>query len=147
VTDDDDVVGPRVAAALVDILVIVALFFVLGLTVGEAEGEDAGFSVVLGTGATLAWIALGLLYYFATEAVWGRTLGKRLLGLRVARTDGRRAGAGAIAVRTLLRVVDVLPVLYLVGFAVLLTAGKGWQRIGDLAAGTAVVRAAASDPR
>jgi hypothetical protein len=52
----------------------------------------------------------------------------------------RPPGAGPIAIRTVLRIVDVLPFMYLIGFTVLLTAGKGRQRRGDVAADTAVAR-------
>ena len=57
--------------------------------------------------------------------------------LRVVRADGRPAGMGEVAVRTVLRVIDN----YLVGLIVMLATGERRQRIGDLAAGTIVVDA------
>jgi uncharacterized RDD family membrane protein YckC len=98
------------------------------------------FTVQLGGIATLIWVALAFVYYFVTESRWARTLGKRLLGLRVERLNGSAPASGAIVARTLLRAIDVLPVFYLIGFMVVLSAGKGRQRLGDLAAGTVVVR-------
>jgi uncharacterized RDD family membrane protein YckC len=86
----------------------------------------------------LLWAALSLLYYFASEAMTGRTLGKRLLGLRVAAADGGRAGAGQIAVRTIFRLLDGIG-FYLVGLVVILASGRRRQRLGDLAARTTVV--------
>ena len=71
---------------------------------------------------------------FVLVGIWG------VLGLRVVRRDGSVPGAGPIAVRTVLRIVDALPFMYLIGFTVLLTAGKGRQRLGDMAADTAVAR-------
>jgi uncharacterized RDD family membrane protein YckC len=44
-----------------------------------------------------------------------------------------------VAVRTILRIVDSLPAFYLLGFIVVV-ASKEKQRIGDMAAGTVVVR-------
>jgi uncharacterized RDD family membrane protein YckC len=140
VTDDTDVVGRRIAAALIDLVVVFGLFLVLGFTIGESETSDASFSVELGGPATIVWIVLGLLYYFGTEAAWGRTLGKLILGLRVLRLDGGRAGGRPVAIRTAMRAIDVLPFLYLVGFVVLMSTGKGHQRLGDMAAGTLVAR-------
>lgn len=68
----------------------------------------------------------------------GRTLGKRMLGLRVLMSDGRPVGWGPSLIRNLLRVVDGLPGAYTVGLAsVLLT--RDFQRLGDIVAGTLVV--------
>jgi hypothetical protein len=85
-------------------------------------------------------LALG--YYFVLEAWAGQTVGKRLLSLRVLHAGGARPSARAVAIRTLLRMVDWLPLLYLAGFITMLATGKHRRRIGDLAARTAVTRAA-----
>ena len=87
------------------------------------------------------FLAIALLYYFALEASIGQTLGKRALGLRVSRTGGVRPSVWAVAGRTLLRIIDWLPAMYLVGFITMMATGTRRQRIGDLAAGTAVTRA------
>lgn len=139
-TDPTDVLGRRVGAALLDIVVLGVLFVILGLLIGDTNTEGSSASVNLSGGPALLFFALSLLYYFIPEATSGRTLGKRLLGLRVVREDGGAAGAGAVAGRTLLRVVDSLPLFYLVGFVAILATGKRRARIGDLAAGTRVVR-------
>jgi hypothetical protein len=68
-------------------------------------------------------------------------VGKLLLGLRVVRTDGSWPSVVVIAARTLLRVVDWLPFLYLVGFIAMLATGARRQRLGDLAARTGVAQA------
>src|SRR6266508_5955213 len=101
-----DVLGRRISAALIDLVLLTVLFIVLGLTIGESSTEGGSASVNLsGAGAAL-YGALVLLYYFAFEAAIGQTVGKRLLALRVVRIDGSRPSATAIAVRTLLRIVD-----------------------------------------
>jgi len=111
---------------------------IMGVTVGETS-TAGGFYVSLHGWWFIAFLALALLYYFALEAATGQTVGKRMLGLRVSGA-GERASVGAVAGRTLLRVVDWLPVLYLVGFVTMLVTGARRQRVGDLAAGTSVVR-------
>ncbi len=69
----------------------------------------------------------------------GRTPGKRWTGLRVVKKGGTPVGFVASALRNILRIVDSLPGFYLVGIlSVLFTANN--QRLGDLAAGTLVVR-------
>ena len=69
----------------------------------------------------------------------GRTPGKRLSGLRVVLAGGRPIGLVASALRNILRVIDVLPGVYLVGMLSIFITAKN-QRIGDLAAGSLVVR-------
>ena len=137
-TGQEDVLGLRIAAALIDLVLLAGLFVIMGATVGETS-TTGGFYVSLNGWWLVAFVALALLYYFALEAVTGQTVGKRVLGLRVTRA-GERASVGAVAVRTLLRVVDGLPVLYLVGFITMMATGARRQRLGDLAAGTSVVR-------
>jgi len=56
---------------------------------------------------------------------------------------GGKPSAGAIAIRTLARIVDGL-CFYAVGFIALLATGRRRQRVGDLAAKTHVVRASAT---
>jgi uncharacterized RDD family membrane protein YckC len=79
-------------------------------------------------------------YAMVLEWRWhGQTVGKRLLGLRVMDLRGLRLHFSQIAIRNLLRAVDSLPLLYLVGgLAVLIN--RHAQRLGDIAANTVVVR-------
>jgi uncharacterized RDD family membrane protein YckC len=86
-------------------------------------------SVLLaGWGWDVAWEVLG----------GGRTPGKRLAGLRVVQLDGGQVGLPGSLVRNLLRAVE-LPLAY--APAILAVAlGARRQRLGDLVAGTLVVR-------
>jgi len=79
-------------------------------------------------------------YGIVLEWRWrGQTIGKRLFGLRVVDAQGLRLQFSQVALRNLLRLVDALPILYLVGGAAgLLT--RRCQRLGDLAANTVVAR-------
>jgi hypothetical protein len=92
---------------------------------------------------SVAILTVSLLYFFLCEAVWGRTLGKRLLGLRVLMRDGSPATAKAVALRTLTRIVEDGPI----GLAVFLASGKRRGRFGDLLGGTIVARPAPGLPR
>ena len=79
-------------------------------------------------------------YYVAFEALYdGQTPGKRALGLRVVRTGGGGVDVGASAARNLIRFVDFLPFGYFVGM-ISVIANQRNQRLGDLVAGTIVVR-------
>jgi len=131
----------RIAAALVDIVLLTGLLVIMSVTVGTftVGGGNVDFHVD-GVWA-LVYAALLLVYFFTLEAAAGQTVGKCLLGLRVVGTDGSRPSAAAIAGRTVLRIVDGLPLLYLAGFITMMATGRRRQRLGDLAAGTAVTRA------
>jgi uncharacterized RDD family membrane protein YckC len=136
-----EVIGRRIGAALLDLLVLAVVFTAVGIATGGASSGDGHVDVQTGTGGTLLFLALALAYYVAFEATSGQTLGKRALGVRVVRRGGGPAGLGPVIARTLLRVVDGLPFLYLVGFVCMLATGGRAQRLGDIAAGTQVVRA------
>jgi uncharacterized RDD family membrane protein YckC len=136
----EDLLGRRSGAALIDVALLTGVFVIFGLTVGEISTEGGVYATLSGAWS-LAYLAVVVAYYFVLEVAVGQSVGKRLLGLRVMRADGSRPSVAAIAVRTLLRLVDWLPFLYLVGFIAMLATGVRRQRLGDLAAKTSVARA------
>jgi uncharacterized RDD family membrane protein YckC len=78
-------------------------------------------------------------YFALFEAYWhGQTPGKRAMKLRVIKDSGRQITLFEALARNLLRVVDYLPSLYLVGVITMLCNRRN-QRLGDLVAGTLVV--------
>lgn len=126
----------RVLAGIIDLMVVLAGALVIGYAAGltGAEYGKAGLAMW----AVIAGWALS--YYFA-ESGGGQTLGKWLMKIRVVGgLDGKPAGMGDIAVRTVLRLIDGL-FLYLVGLIVMLVTGERRGRLGDLAAGTMIVSA------
>lgn len=79
-------------------------------------------------------------YFIFCEWRWkGQTPGKKMMGIQVMDAEGLRLQFSQIVIRNLMRVVDQLPLLYLVGgiAAVLHSQGK---RLGDLVANTIVIR-------
>ncbi|MFH1467712.1 MAG: RDD family protein [Pseudomonadota bacterium] len=91
--------------------------------------------------AVLGILASAWLYPVVFELAWrGRTPGKHLLGLQVTDAQGRPPTATAVAVRNLLRRVDLLPGAGLVGLIVA-ARDPAHRRVGDLVAGTVVVGA------
>ena len=69
----------------------------------------------------------------------GKTIGKHVVGIRVMDERGLRLQPSQVLIRNLVRFVDALPMYYAVGGAVCLFSKRS-QRLGDLAAGTVVVR-------
>ncbi len=133
--------GFRVLAVLLDSVIMAAMFAVAGMWVARRLGgaTESGFSLQGKPALEAMGIALaaGFLYLWLAEAIFGATLGKALMGIRVRRKDGGACGVGPALIRNLLRIVDGLGV-YLVGFVTAL-ASKSRQRLGDMAAGTVVV--------
>jgi len=130
----------RIFALLIDSCVI-GVLLMAGLTIianiGFVSRTMAGF---------LQFVAVFLIQwgYFVTMEVTtgGQSVGKKVLGLRVMRSDGMRILFFHSTIRNLFRVVDSLPVFYLVGGLACLHS-QLLRRLGDHAAGTVVVR----DPR
>lgn len=93
-----------------------------------------------GAASIAAYFIISIGYPVVLEWSWrGQTLGKRLLRLRVMDEQGLRLEFNQVVIRNLLRLVDSLPALYLVGGLACLISGRA-QRLGDLAANTIVVR-------
>ena len=141
--------GSRTAAALLDVLLIQAVLAVLlvlsgllgiwGSTHPTAARSESGWLLVLLYFA----VNFALLAYFGLfEALAaGRTPGKRLLGIRVVMETGRPVTAGAVGVRTLLRLVDTFfPLAPFLPGMVAIAFHPHHKRLGDMAAGTVVVR-------
>lgn len=116
--------------ALQLILALLAALVTLAL-IGGGIG-DALFAIAL--------FAVLYLYDVLFEVLAsGRTPGKRVTQLRVVREQGAPVDLRASAIRNLLRLVDALPSVYLVGLLSIVLTSRN-QRLGDLAAGTLVIR-------
>jgi uncharacterized RDD family membrane protein YckC len=129
-------VGSRFAALLVDLL-LQSLVFVVLIVVLVAAGAG-GYAA----DAIVAVVVFAMLFGYPVAfelGAGGRTPGKRWSNLRVVCDDGSPVTFRASALRNILRLVDILPGLYLVG-TVAIFVTRNNQRLGDLAAGTLVVR-------
>jgi uncharacterized RDD family membrane protein YckC len=114
-------------------VVMTVLRFLLGVVQILSPDIAAAISVFL-----YFFITIG--YAIVTEYWWrGQTLGKRVVRLRVVDAEGMRLEFSQIVIRNLLRVVDSLPIFYLVGGASAFLSRKA-QRLGDIAANTVVIR-------
>jgi len=88
----------------------------------------------------VGFFTIYIIYASLTEWLWrGQTLGKRVMGLRVVDARGLRLEPSQVIVRNLMRFLDGLPLLYLVG-GIACVLNRHRQRLGDIAAGTVVVR-------
>lgn len=141
-------IASRCIAAAIDtlillvmqIIVYLTLVAVLIVTLGELpdpEGSAIGWIIaILG----LIGFALFWGYYIFFELRWnGQSPGKRRMRLRVVRTDGMPITFSESLIRNLVRLIDFLPAYYGLGLIVMFVNSQA-RRLGDLAAGTLVVR-------
>jgi uncharacterized RDD family membrane protein YckC len=145
-------IGSRFMAIAVDGLIQGAIMLGLGAVFGlgaalltfslrDAIGQSSGVFLVVGVAiGVLLIFALGWGYFIFFELIWnGQTPGKRAVGIRVLTARGEPVTLVHSLVRNLLRLVDMLPSAYMVGVISILVTPRS-QRLGDLAAGTIVVR-------
>ncbi len=140
-------VGSRVLAALTDLAICFGTLLVVLVAVAVLDPSDGSSS-----GLSASWAMAFLIlvqfvilwgYYVLFEGLMdGQTPGKRIHRLRVVREGGFSVTFAVSAVRNLVRIVDMQPVFfYLAGLGSILITRRG-QRLGDVVAGTLVVREA-----
>lgn len=151
--------GPavRLVAVLIDQAVLFAAMAVVFVMLAVAFGVSAVSGFESGSAIFLFLLILAIFlfnwaYFLLLE--WfsrGRTVGKMALGLRVVSLDGAALHFSQVAVRNLLRAADMMPVylvaggfqlmpIYAVGALSMILNFRTFQRLGDLAAGTIVIR-------
>ncbi|HWO90387.1 MAG TPA: RDD family protein [Methylomirabilota bacterium] len=131
--------GTRGIAQILDLLIVtgllVAVFFFAAAAAAGTRSDVVGTLIDL-FGAFI--VIFG--YFWISEAIFsGQTLGKRALRLRVVGDRGEPLTWVQAGIRNVIRIVDFLPYGYGVGVVVLFANGRG-KRLGDLAAGTIVVK-------
>jgi uncharacterized RDD family membrane protein YckC len=137
-------IGSRFVALLVDyliwsagILVLVLLYTYLLPGIGAFSKISMQWAVAL---RIFIFFLLNWGYFTLFEAFWnGRTPGKRVARIRVIQRSGQAIGLFESMARNLIRYVDQIPFFYAVG-VITMFATRQHQRLGDLAAGTLVVR-------
>ena len=131
-------IGSRALAACVDLLLInLALGVITALSIALLSVTSFRLA-----GALLPLAPLVAIIGYSTlfETIWdGRTPGKRLLKLQVIKLDGAPIDIGTAFLRSLIRVIEVVATIGIVPI-VMVFADRKHQRLGDLVAGTAVVR-------
>src|SRR5437763_4623231 len=131
--------GARFLARGLDTLVQLAAVMALAMVAAAADSGGGG-STALVIVSLVAVFAIIFVYPALTEALWrGRTLGKAATGLRVVTREGAPIRFRHAAIRSAMFVVDGLLAGPSVGVLCLLLSRDN-QRLGDIVAGTIVVR-------
>jgi len=132
-------IGTRFIACLLDLLVILAVMLIM-LIVLLFAGWGAYIEGMFAEGALMIAVFIAVQFlllwgYFAFFELWtnGQTPGKKSQKLRVVKDGGGGVTFTEVAIRNLLRVIDLPAGIFCMFFT------KKWQRLGDLAAGTVVI--------
>lgn len=137
--------GSRASAFIIDqlilmtvnILVLIVLFIIM-------SGSPALplFTEMNSLPLAITIIALFIInwgYFFALEFFsGGRTIGKKLIGIRVIQDNGHSITLLSSFIRNLIRIIDSLPTAYFLGIIMVFFHSKH-KRLGDVVAGTIVV--------
>jgi uncharacterized RDD family membrane protein YckC len=136
-------IGSRATAQIVDWIILGLLnftIFFISIKVDETLFEEiSGFSNYL-------WAIVIILFFLLTWGYFafyeffnsGRTIGKWLMGIRVIQDNGQTITFMSSFIRNLLRIVDFLPGMYLLGI-LMIFFHPNHKRVGDLVAGTVVI--------
>jgi uncharacterized RDD family membrane protein YckC len=135
-------VGERVLAYLIDIVIIAAYYIVVYYIIGTLLNVDRFINTMdrWNVIAIHSVISLPVLFYtlLLESFLEGQTIGKKLIKIKVIKIDGYQAGFGDYLVRWLFRIVEVTGIMGIIGLITLIV-NKKTQRLGDIAAGTAVI--------
>ena len=130
-------IGPRLAAQVIDGIILLILYFIVGgLMFGSFTFQvygDQAYSFMA------VYFLLTFLYFTILEGISGATVGKSLVKIKVVREDGSMCSFGTALIRNILRIVDALPFLYILGMVLIARSDKK-QRLGDRLAKTVVVK-------
>lgn len=123
----------RIGAFLIDIFIFWSIAMIVGIFYGKPHEEGIGYS--LNGLPALAMFLVGFFLWPISEGIWGQTIGKRLLNLKVVTDDFQPIGMGQAFGRFILGFLDYI---FLIGLIIAAT-NKQNKRIGDMAAKTIVV--------
>ncbi|MFQ5640754.1 MAG: RDD family protein [bacterium] len=132
-------IGDRVLALFIDYVILAgyaigAVFFVSLLRTAGLT-SDNGF-IALWVVLSLPFLCYDLLCEIFMD---GQSFGKKALKIKVVKIDGAQPGIGDYFLRWIFRIIDILVLYGSVAIITILINGKG-QRLGDIAAGTTVVK-------
>ena len=134
-------IGERMGAAAIDLLIMVGYAVAMLMILGMVEDSFSGSPDIWMAIIILIYLPV-FLYDFLCEAFLdGQTFGKKGMKIKVVKLDGSQPGSGSYLLRWLIAILEKSPFVFggAIGLTVILLNGKG-QRLGDLAAGTTVVK-------
>jgi uncharacterized RDD family membrane protein YckC len=135
-------VGERLGAFFIDLFIVICYITALSIIIFDWLQLDRLMVNLDGWSRGAIFLLLYspvIVYSLVLESVFeGQSLGKKLLKIKVVKIDGYQAGFGDYLIRWFFRVIDFFTFFGLPGLITVITSQKS-QRLGDMAAGTAVI--------
>lgn len=134
-------VGERVLASILDLVIKSAYVFLIVLLIDFFEiGRILERFDPWSVGAIYIVIFLPAVFYsLVQESFWeGQTIGKKVFKIKVVKIDGYQASFSDYVIRWFFRIFDTNIMFGVIGLVTMMGSKKG-QRLGDMAAGTAVI--------
>ncbi len=135
--------GSRFLAVFIDLLIQVTLASLVALILAlfgffTLFGHKTGTAIAIGVSAVIVF-AIFYAYFIVFETEDGRTPGKRLIGIRVVRDGGFPLDFSSSVIRNVVRVLEATLGFYVISVVCVFASAQN-KRLGDMAAGTIVVR-------
>jgi uncharacterized RDD family membrane protein YckC len=132
-----NVLVQRIVAVIIDSIIIAIVSLVPAIVIGLGyllSGVGSIYTPFFGV-----FLLIGILYFTYFEGMSGQTPGKRAMGIKVVSATASPMTMTKALVRNILRIIDVLPYFYILGFILILVSQRK-QRLGDMLAETQVIR-------
>lgn len=131
----------RIAATMLDLLIMAGYLLIIGIIIGSVssttyENPNRELTYTLWAIFSLPILCYSLIFETFMN---GQSIGKRALRIKVMRLDGRQPSFGNYLMRWIMRVIDIQIFSGIVAIVTIFINGKG-QRLGDMAAGTFVIK-------
>jgi uncharacterized RDD family membrane protein YckC len=132
--------GERIMANLLDGVIITAYYIVIIIAITQLGNINFDTMDQWTMAGVYGIISLPAAFYSLLFETFmeGQTLGKYVLKIKVIKIDGYQAGFGDYIIRWVFRLIEVIGIMGLIGL-ITMSVNKDNRRLGDLAAGTAVI--------
>lgn len=132
--------GERMLAVIVDVIAVTIGYYLLVGMISVAFSISSRSGMSLGILSFILPLVCFLLYSFLYELLsHGQTLGKKALSIQVVRLDGEEPAPADYLLRTLFYFVDLVATAGILG-GLLISSSPKRQRLGDMTAGTSVIK-------
>jgi uncharacterized RDD family membrane protein YckC len=127
--------GDRIVGAIIDWVVIIAYIIVIGVTMSVTHARPGNFMYLM------IILLLPIFFYdLASELLLnGQSLGKKVMGIRVISLSGQQPSFSQYLNRWIFRLIDMTLTSNMLA-VILVAATEKKQRLGDIIAGTVVVK-------
>lgn len=133
----------RVLAALIDLgffilVFLLVTYLVKGVWIMSPTDHRWAYGLFITDPLCIIFFFIMVIYFILLEGLFGQTIGKFTVGIKVIKMDGSKPGLLSSSIRNILRTVDSLPTLHIYGIYLILKSPDK-TRFGDKKAKTFVI--------